>query len=76
MELISNQDREIRMHQHSYVRTTIVLILFAFMVGDSLLSFWFSFKPPGIEVEKSFTMERTQQNIIFAHLPQDLAIRL
>lgn len=32
MELISNQDREIRMHQHSYVRTTIVLILFAFMI--------------------------------------------
>ncbi|XP_048339356.1 anoctamin-9 [Sphaerodactylus townsendi] len=32
MELISNPDREIRMYQHSYVRTTIVLILFSLMI--------------------------------------------
>nr|XP_056707955.1 anoctamin-9 [Euleptes europaea] len=32
MELISNPDREIRKYQHSYVRTTVVLILFALMM--------------------------------------------
>ncbi|XP_015276190.1 PREDICTED: anoctamin-9 [Gekko japonicus] len=32
MELISNPDHEIRTYQHSYVRTTIVLILFALMI--------------------------------------------
>ncbi|KAL8170102.1 UNVERIFIED_CONTAM: hypothetical protein K2H54_063323 [Gekko kuhli] len=32
MELISNPDREIRKYQHSYVRTTIVLVLFALMI--------------------------------------------
>ncbi|XP_060118754.1 anoctamin-9 [Heteronotia binoei] len=55
LELISNPDREIRKYQHSYVRTTIVLILFALMI--CIL----------IGIAQAIVVYRVMVTVLFAH---------